>query len=161
MSIDERTYTQLVSTHHDRLVGLAYQLSSERELAEDAVAAVFERLWRRRDTLQLDNPGAYLARAVRNELVDRFRAAERERDALRRVAAEPPDPLRHEDVTDSRQLLDQLMATLPAPYRRTVDLRYLADLSEADTASVLDLPPGTVKSQAFRAIRRMRHALAA
>lgn len=161
MSIDEKTYTQLVSTHRDRLVGLAHHLSSERELAEDAVAAVFERLWRRRDTMQLDNPGAYLARAVRNELIDRFRAAGRERDALRRIAAQPSDPLRHEEVTDARQLLDQLMATLPEPYRRTVGLRYLADLSEADTASMLDLPPGTVKSQSSRAIRRMRHALAA
>lgn len=161
MSIDEKTYTQLVSTHHDRLVGLAYHLSSEWELAEDAVAAVFERLWRRRDTMQMDNPGAYLARAVRNELIDRFRAAGRERDALRRIAAEPSEPPRHEEVTDARQLLDQLMAALPDPYRRTVGLRYLADLSEADTASMLDLPPGTVKSQSFRAIRRMRHALAA
>ncbi len=161
MSIDETTYVQLVSTHHRGLVGLAYRLTSDRELAEDAVATVFERLWRRRDSVQLDAPGAYLTRAVRNEVIDRSRAANRERDALRRAVTEIADPPRHDEHTDTRQLVHQLMTALPDHYRRSVGLRYLADLSEADTATALALPPGTVKSHAFRAIRHMRHALAA
>jgi RNA polymerase sigma-70 factor (ECF subfamily) len=35
-------------------------------------------------------------------------------------------------------------------------LRYYHDLSEAEIAGILDIPPGTVKSRAHAAVERLR-----
>ena len=48
------------------------------------------------------------------------------------------------------------MQTLPRKQRAVVVLRYYEDLSEAETAQVLGISVGTVKSQASRAIASMR-----
>jgi RNA polymerase sigma factor (sigma-70 family) len=48
------------------------------------------------------------------------------------------------------------LASLPISERRVIVLRFLADLSEADTATELGLPLGTVKSVTHRAIRKLR-----
>jgi RNA polymerase sigma factor (sigma-70 family) len=47
---------------------------------------------------------------------------------------------------------------LPARMRAVLVLRYFEDLSEVQTASVLDCSAGTVKSQASRGLARLRAA---
>ena len=40
--------------------------------------------------------------------------------------------------------------------QEVVYLRYFLDLSEAEMAASLDVPPGTVKSRLYRALNRLR-----
>ena len=71
-------------------------------------------------------------------------------------------------VTPSRDLADDLavraalneaLAKLPKRQREVVALRYLADLTESETASVLGLTVGSVKQHARRALHAMRERL--
>ncbi|MDA8355694.1 MAG: sigma factor-like helix-turn-helix DNA-binding protein [Actinomycetota bacterium] len=48
---------------------------------------------------------------------------------------------------------------MPVAQRQVVVLRYLEDLSEAETAAPLGVAPGTVKSRAARALEALRRAL--
>ena len=48
------------------------------------------------------------------------------------------------------------MATLPPRQRAVIVLRYYEQLTEAETADVLDISVGTVKSQASRALSSLR-----
>lgn len=50
------------------------------------------------------------------------------------------------------------LAALPAGQRAVLVLRYLDDLSEADTARLLGISPGTVKSRASRGLASLRAA---
>ncbi len=50
------------------------------------------------------------------------------------------------------------LATLPAGQRAVLVLRYLDDQSEADTARLLGISPGTVKSRAARGLASLRQA---
>jgi RNA polymerase sigma-70 factor (ECF subfamily) len=65
--------------------------------------------------------------------------------ADRSVGASPDAAL------DARSLLDQL----PEAQRSAMILRYYHGLSEAETAAVLDCPPGTVKSRLHHAVARL------
>ena len=69
--------------------------------------------------------------------------------------ADPAVPL---DTTIAERLrLDDALARLPEDYRVAVVLRDVCDLDYAEIATVLDIPPGTVRSR----IARGRAALAA
>jgi len=60
---------------------------------------------------------------------------------------EPADPTVPIDTTVAdRFTLDEALARLPEDYRLAVVLRDVADLDYAEIASVLDIPPGTVRS---------------
>ena len=60
-----------------------------------------------------------------------------------------------------RDALMTALAALPHRQRAVIVLRYLNELTEAETATVLEISVGTVKSQAFDALARLRKNLGA
>lgn len=67
-----------------------------------------------------------------------------------------PDPASGVAVRDA---VWTALESLPPRMRAVLVLRFFEDLSEADTAQVLDCSPGTVKSQTSRALSRLRERL--
>ena len=57
---------------------------------------------------------------------------------------------------ERNELLLAAVNRLPEEQRLVVVCRFILDLSEAETASVLGLRPGTVKSRLSRALDRLR-----
>ena len=53
------------------------------------------------------------------------------------------------------------IAALSAPQRQVLAEVYYRDRSVAETARILQIPPGTVRSRTFYALRALRRALAA
>ena len=56
---------------------------------------------------------------------------------------------------NDRRLVEQLLATLPAGYRRVLTLYYLEERSYEEVAAILDMPVGTVKTHLHRAKRQL------
>jgi RNA polymerase sigma-70 factor (ECF subfamily) len=106
----------------------------------------------------------WLLRIVVNETRNRWRWMSRHRtvplplvgDDL--AAAAPTPEQAAEDREKSRLLRDALVA-LPPRQREVVVCRYLLDLSERDTAQILEIPSGTVKSRLSRALAALQAAL--
>ena len=109
----------------------------------------------------------WLLAIVANETRNRHRSRRR-RDglALRAVAREGPEPTGSDPadaavaVERRRQLIDQMRLLDPRD-REVLVCRFLLDLSEAETAVMLSLPKGTVKSRTARALTRLRGRLSA
>jgi RNA polymerase sigma factor (sigma-70 family) len=59
-------------------------------------------------------------------------------------------------AVDRRLLLDHALAQLTPRQRATVVLRFYDDLSERDTAELMGVSIGTVKSQTHAALARLR-----
>jgi RNA polymerase sigma factor (sigma-70 family) len=119
--------------------------------AEDAVAETFARCWRRWQTQAPDDPGAYLRRALLNELIRQ--GSRRTQD--RAVAIQPEELDDQTSSVDDQLVARALLARLPVRQRAVLALRYLDDRTEAETAALLDLPLGTVKSTTSRALARL------
>lgn len=156
----DQAFDEVYRAHRDDLFRLAVLICGDRARSEDAVADVFARVLPRwRSSMVLERPRQYLRQALVNELTGGFRR----RAVERRVAArqwgddrgEQPLDTHVSDHDEMRRALGQL----PLAQRTVLVLRYYADLSEADTAEVLGVSPGTVKSRTSRAMARLRALL--
>ncbi|MER7001460.1 SigE family RNA polymerase sigma factor [Dactylosporangium sp. NPDC000555] len=147
-------FEDFVRARHVALLRFAHVLSGDRHAAEDLVQDALIRAgtsWRR--IRKHDDPEGYVRRIIVNCHLNGLRRGKRER-----LVSEPPD--RPAPAADERHdTLWELLATLPRQQRATLVLRYYADMSEAEIADTLGCAVGTVKSNAARALAKLRGAL--
>jgi RNA polymerase sigma-70 factor (sigma-E family) len=134
----------------------AYLLCGDWQLAEDVVQIAFTKLYlawyrvQRRE--QLDQ---YMRRIITRSLVDeRRRPWRRERASSLTVDDAVTGP-----AVEDRMVLRAVLAALPARQRATLVLRYWEDLSVEETARILGVSTGTVKSQCARGLQTLRDRL--
>lgn len=133
------------------LLRFGHVLTGDPHRAADLVQDALERTllaWPR--VLRKDDPEGYVRRAMVNRHVSAWRRLRREH-----LVADTPDmpyvePPGHDDA------LWAVLATLPPRQRAVLVLRYYEDLSEAQCAAVLGCSVGTVKSQTWKALARLR-----
>lgn len=141
-------------------LGLAYALCGDRSLAEEVVADAFARTWPVFQEGRIDDVHAYVRRAVVNTMNGRFRRRSLERRHAVREAneAERTASGGAERVDDHVSLWPALQS-LPAPQRAVLVLRFLEDQSEQQTATLLGVRVGTVKSRTARGLARLQELL--
>jgi RNA polymerase sigma-70 factor (sigma-E family) len=138
------------------LLRTAYLLSGDRHTAEDLVQTALAKLYLSWDRVQqrelLDG---YVRRIIVNEHNSLWRRAWKRREHSTDVL---PDHQTVDDRHDDGQgaALWEFVQSLPRRQRAVIVLRYYEDLSEAETAELLGISVGTVKSQASRALAAMR-----
>jgi RNA polymerase sigma-70 factor (sigma-E family) len=156
---EEEEFQGFVRSRWPRLVRTAYLLTGDRHLAEDVAQSALAkayRSWHR--VMRSGSPDAYVRRILLSCHKDRFRkrrVPEHLTDVLPDVTAVPDDMAR----ADQRALLAAELARLPKRQRAVVVLRYWEDMSEAEVAQALGCSAGTVKSQAAKALAKLRRAL--
>lgn len=133
--------------HYGRLAGWCAHLVGDPDLGHEFATEAFTRLLSRWRTV--DDPRPWLYMTATNLVRDHWRRTERERRALRRIAAEPPSTAAGDPGI--RDVVDRL----PERLRTVVLLHYYADLPVRDVAAVLGKAEGTVKRALFDARARL------
>ncbi|OLT11422.1 RNA polymerase subunit sigma [Actinomadura sp. CNU-125] len=144
------SFAAFVAARSGSLIRTAYVLAGNQhaaeELLQNALAKTAARWTRVRD-----NPEGYVRRAMYNEQATRWRRGRRES-----VVAELPEPPATGPDVDLRVTLERALLALPPRKRAVLVLRYYEDLSEREVAAIMGCSVGTVRSQAHRAIARLR-----
>ena len=163
---DTRAFEQLVRIHQGIALRVAYLVVRNPTEAEDVTQDAFVKAYRSLGRFRDESPfRPWLLKIVRNEALNRVRGNKRRdrlaiqvgRDPVSGDAALSPEAVvLTED--EGRRLLARL-DDLPERYLSVLVYRYLLDLSEQETAQVLGIPAGTVKSRASRALERLRKGL--
>lgn len=152
-------FSGIYAAHHAESLRLAYLLTGDRHHAEDVVADAFVKVYRRWRRGGIDQPRAYIRRAVVNESNSRFRRLALERRAAQRLTADDRGArVADEQLADADQVF-QALRRLPERQRTALVLRYYADLPERDIAQAMDVSVGTVKSSVSRALDKLRDVL--
>ena len=156
---DASDFAAVFRSQQRAIFQLAFALSGDRALAEDATAEVFSKVYRQWNVKRPDDPAAYLRRAVINQVHGRFRRLriERAHDA-RRDGDARGERTPEEDTADHDELVRALMVLSPRQ-RAAVVLRYWEDLPEAEIAALLGTSVGTVKGYLSRGLDRLRPIL--
>jgi RNA polymerase sigma factor (sigma-70 family) len=158
---DARAYESLVEEHQAIAFRTAYLITGSAADAEEAAQEAFVRAWL---ALKRFRAGAefrpWLLAIVANEARNRVRSRKRRDGLAERAAGElvwqpPADDA--PALADSR--LREALAGLPERDRSVLACRYVLDLGEHETAEVLGIARGTVKSRTARALERLRGTL--
>jgi len=156
---DGDDFAALFHAERRALLRFAYVMCGDGDLAEELVAEAFARTYPKWKRGRVDNPAAYLRRVVVNLVRGSFRrrAIERQPRPLgARDSAESPAADAHIGDPDALRIA---LDALGPRQRAAVVLRFLEDRSEAETASILGVDVGTVKSQVSRALAHLRRTL--
>ncbi|MET7403445.1 sigma-70 family RNA polymerase sigma factor [Dactylosporangium sp. NPDC005572] len=135
----------------------AYLMCGDWHLADDLVSEAVIRLHRHWGKVRLaGNADAYAQKVLARCWLNERRRGWRRRE---RVDADPPSPeYRMEDRIVDRLPLADLLRSLGPRQRAVLILRFYLDHSVEETADILGVAPGTVKSQAARALEQLRAA---
>ena len=150
---DESAFAEFVAARSSALMRTAYLLTRDHHLAEDLVqTALFKAAmaWERID----GEPEPYVRRILYTENISWWRR--RRRLVVEAGPARSEEPAGPGADVDLQVALERALGQLTAKQRTVLVLRYYEDLTEADTARVLGVGTGTVKSTHRRALLRLR-----
>lgn len=175
---DQAAFVQIMRLHNQRLFRLAIGIIGDQAEAEDVLQESYVRAFYALDSYGgRGSLGAWLARIVRNEAIDRLRARnsrrnhiaiESELELTRAQDAAPVsdfnpsmdmDPQALAQTADVKHLLEHAIQRLPESFRTAFVMREVEGLSVEETAEYLEIPPATVKTRTFRARTLLRSYL--
>src|ERR1051325_1320626 len=171
---DTAAFEALMRRHNRMLFRTARAILRDDAEAEDALQEAYVQAYRSMDSFRAESQlSTWLARIVANEALMRLRKSTRRAEI---VPIQPAASVQEiEQVTDSdmnnapdaaaerrqmRRVLESQIDALPDTYRAVFMLRAVEELSVEETAAVLELPAGTVRTRFFRARSMLREMLA-
>lgn len=162
---DEDAYTTIVEQHREAVFRLAYLMLGDADDADDVAQETFLRAFRhlhRYDSRYALRP--WLLRIATNLARNRQRSWGRYWAALQRLARlepppTPPTPEAQSSQAAEAHALWQAVRRLKHSDQEIIYLRCFLDLPIAETAAMLGIQPGTVKSRLHRALGRLRQVI--
>lgn len=151
---EEAAWENLIRQHQGAVFRLAYLLLGDPDEAEDVAQETFIRAHKHLDRFDESRPlRPWMLRVASNLARNRKRSLGRYWNALQKMGRPEPGPGLD---PDDAQILWQAIRRLRHGEQQIIYLRYFLDLSEAEAAAALEIPPGTAKSRLHRSLRKLR-----
>jgi RNA polymerase sigma-70 factor (sigma-E family) len=150
-------FSAWVADYQRPLLGFAQLIAGHPQTGEDLLQIALARAYLKWPKIGASghDPLAYVRRIIVNENASLWRHAWKRRE---RSTATLPEPEQDEDTAfDTTWVAVQ---ALPARQRTAIALRYYADLTVAETATVMGCSEGTVKTHTSRALTKLKVTLA-
>ncbi len=161
---DEAAFTVLVEAHQQAVFRLAYLLLGDAGDADDVAQETFIRAFRSLKHFDDARPvRPWLLRITSNLARNRWRAVSRYLAMVKRVTRTHDEALLRANDEASHwdaEALRQAVARLDRGDQEVIYLRFYLEMSVEETAEVLNVAPGTVKSRLHRALQRLRVVVA-
>jgi RNA polymerase sigma factor (sigma-70 family) len=148
---DADAFRQTMLPHMDAAYNLARYLARDAGAAEDIVQNAFLHAFRGFAGFRGDAPKAWLMAIVRNCFLDWLKArrdGDVEADDLHAVDEETPEKILARGC--EVEMVRASVEGLPEPFRETIVLRELEELSYKEIAMITGVPIGTVMSRLAR-----------
>ncbi|SRR5665213_328730 len=159
--LKEEVFQTFIEVNRPLWMRLAVRVLENREEAEDVVQETLAGLWEKRNSLEVVNPGAYVARSIWLNSIKR-----RTRRKVHLPLEDVPEP----EAVQSSESVDEAMANhlpqleralnrLPEEQRQVLRLRYQMDLSFKEIGTTLQISLNTASSRTRYALSTLRKIL--
>jgi RNA polymerase sigma-70 factor (ECF subfamily) len=156
---------RIYAEHGTALLAFATRVcGGDRQRAEDVVQEVLVRAWKHPEVSASGSGGerAWLITVTRNVAIDVFRAQRSRPQEIGGSALDAPGVVPSVDELDravEAWTIAAALESLPPHHRDVLVETFFKGRSVAETADVLGIPAGTVKSRAYHALRSLRRIL--
>jgi RNA polymerase sigma-70 factor (ECF subfamily) len=148
----------IMREHREGLVSYAEKMLGDRGLAEDIAQEAVIRAWRSIDRL-LAMEGSvrgWLFTVTRHLVIDWVRKPHARREVVGDAHHDPVPGTDGTGAVHDRLVVRPLLRKLSAEHRAVLVHIYLCDRTLQETAGILGVPVGTVKSRQHNALRKLR-----
>ncbi len=156
---DTAAFAEFAAARSGALFRAAYLMVGDHALADDLLQEALTKTYvawpRLRD---INNAEAYTRKAITTTAISWWRRKSWQNEKPRGDVPER-DNAGHGDDIAERDWMWQELQNLAPRQRAAIVLRYYEDLTEAQTAAALGCSVGTVKSQVFDGLKKLRQAL--
>ncbi len=152
---------QLHEEHATALWGFCLHLTGDPVRAEDVAQETLLRAWQRAEVL-VESRGSvrsWLFTVARNIVIDEWRTKRFQNERYTDQVPEPGDPVDQTDALLQSWVVAEAITQLSGEHKAVLLESYYRGRSVAETARVLGVPEGTVKSRMHYALRALRLAL--
>jgi RNA polymerase sigma factor (sigma-70 family) len=156
---DEVAFARIVAAHRPQMVRVAYVVSGDWELAQDAAQAALWKAWRKLPSLR--DPGSlrpWLMSVAANEARMIFRRERRHPVVELAMAADATTQRQPTDAIDQIDLRNALNRLSPDD-RAVVALRYVADLDSNEIGAITGRSASGIRTRLARALDRLQKDL--
>ncbi len=160
---DRAALSALFARHYTRVFRFAARMVNSEPLAEEIANEVFMEIWQHADRFEGQSSVSTYCLAIA-----RFKALSHMR-RRREVAVDDEQMMALVDDADTPEVAAQVRSkavalraavdALPEEFRSVIDLSYYHEMSLKEIATVLSIPPETVKTRIFRARKRLVNLL--
>lgn len=162
---DENAVNECVQTYGSLVWSLAKRMTNNLTDAEDAVQEIFIELWQKagRFDPQRSSESSFIAMVARRRLIDRIRRTGRSPELVgdSTQLLQVAETIRFDsaEATDEAAKAKQCLSKLSEKQQEVVALTISSGVSQSNAAKHLNLPLGTVKSYARRALIQLRDCM--
>ncbi|MGI9952224.1 sigma-70 family RNA polymerase sigma factor [Moorellaceae bacterium AZ2] len=159
-SQDEKQFRVIYESFYSQAFYTAWAILKDHNLAEDATQEAFIEVFTHFDKLPGDdNFLRWLKTITARKAIDLWRK-HKKLQAREQAAARGTGRVVHQDAAflaaENKTIVYHLLQGLPASYRQIIYLRFYCDFSVKETAEIMQVKEGTVKSRLHRALSYLK-----
>lgn len=154
MPYSEKEFEALYTQNFPLGMKLAMSLLHDEEDARDIVQGVFLKLWESK--VKIENPKAYIIRAVRNSCYSRINALDIREKIKRKISLEPhPDEEKYIQKYD--EISQAITLLLTSREQEVVDRIYSDGMSYKEAAENLNVSIATINKNIVTSLKKLRN----
>ena len=158
---DRASYDALVRDYTGFVYTMAFRMTADHHLAEDLCQEIFIKAWMSLGKLKKEEafPG-WLATIGRRICLNAIHKRNRKKEVAEEEA-EPAsvNPVMPPSFNATRTILEEAVAQLSLQDRQLITLSYFEELSSAEVAGIMAIPPATVRVYLMRAREKLKQKL--
>jgi RNA polymerase sigma-70 factor (ECF subfamily) len=159
--MDHDILENLYHQYFNKTYRTAYLVTGDHQMAEDATQEAFLKAFANLDTLRdIEKFGSWVSVIASNYAIDLLRKKKRMifSDNISQHADGNPgiSPQESWEKTESSQEVWAALSLLEPEEREILVLKYFNELSIKEISTIIDAPPGTIKSRLYRARKKVK-----
>lgn len=159
----EEALQNMYKNYYSMLCNQVFQILKDRSSAEDIVQDVFYEIWKKKDTLNINQSlVAYLKRACRNRTLNYIRDNNLKWEDETTLMDLQDSGINSDDIMTTEELnttIQTIIAQLPEKCGVIFSLSRYEDMSYNEIATSLDISVKTVENQISKALRILREKI--
>jgi RNA polymerase sigma-70 factor (ECF subfamily) len=161
---DKQAISLLYAKYARLVYGTVLAIVKSPEEAEEVVVDVFAQVWRTASSYdrRKSKVTTWLITISRSRAIDRLRSLQRQTKIVTATSqAYPPPAEQHTPeanaiFAEQKQYIQQALSHLPTEQKQVVEMIYLQGLTHRETAQILSIPEGTVKTRLRLGIAKLK-----